>query len=229
MLRECGQTSTTSCNIQNVARKIWPFSNLSQHHPTCCNILQHGGQTCATCCAQQCCKMLRWNVASVWPGLYRNALDYALSSKVSNVEQLKPVQEEALFKFVEPRDVFCVLPTSCGKSSIFQLVPLVCAYLHKEGFDYPKKPILSVIFPLSSLVESHIQELANYGISSCYLGGNGLVKDDVLQQSVVFTSPELAAREERWRKFLLSREFQDNVFGLVTDEAHLKFCSLAAK
>ena len=25
--------------------------------PTCCNISQQGGQTYATCCAQQCCKM----------------------------------------------------------------------------------------------------------------------------------------------------------------------------
>ena len=41
MLRERGQTSTTSCNIQNVARKIWPFSNLIQYHPTCCNTSQH--------------------------------------------------------------------------------------------------------------------------------------------------------------------------------------------
>ena len=48
-------------------KKIWPFSNLI--HPTCCNISQQGGQTYATCCARQCCKMLRWNVASVWPGL----------------------------------------------------------------------------------------------------------------------------------------------------------------
>ena len=28
-----------------------------------------GGQTHATCCAQQCCDMLRWHVAIVWPGL----------------------------------------------------------------------------------------------------------------------------------------------------------------
>ena len=42
-----------------LTRKIWPFSNLIQHHPTCCNISQQGGQTYATCCAHQCCKMLR--------------------------------------------------------------------------------------------------------------------------------------------------------------------------
>ena len=36
----------------NVAWKIWPFSNLSQQHPTCCNTLQHGGQTHSTCSDQ---------------------------------------------------------------------------------------------------------------------------------------------------------------------------------
>ena len=61
--------------LQHVARcwvllaQIWPFSNLSQQHPTCRNTSQHGGQTHATCCAQQCCDMLGWQVAIVWPGL----------------------------------------------------------------------------------------------------------------------------------------------------------------
>ena len=35
----------------------------------CLNTLQHGGQTHATCYAQQCCDMLRWHVVIVWPGL----------------------------------------------------------------------------------------------------------------------------------------------------------------
>ena len=52
--------------------QIWPFSNLSQQHPTYRNTLQHGGQTHVTCCAQQCCDMLRWHVAIVWPGLNAN-------------------------------------------------------------------------------------------------------------------------------------------------------------
>ena len=45
--------------------QIWPFSNLSQQHPTCHNTSQHGGQTHTTCCAQQCWDMLRWHVAIV--------------------------------------------------------------------------------------------------------------------------------------------------------------------
>ncbi|XP_068723731.1 ATP-dependent DNA helicase Q1-like [Montipora capricornis] len=152
---------------------------------------------------------------------FRNAVHQALSSKFENVRQLKPVQEEALLQFIRRKDVFCVLPTGCGKSLIFQLVPLVCAYLHNEKFSYPEKPILLVICSLSALVESQIQELAIYGILSCYLGDDGLIAEEISQHSIVFISPELIVREERWRKLLQSHEFQDNLFGLVTDEAHV--------
>ena len=49
--------------------QILPLLNLSQQHPTCHNTLQYGGQTIATCCAQQCCDMLHWHVAIIWLGL----------------------------------------------------------------------------------------------------------------------------------------------------------------
>ena len=66
MLRAFGHRVAT-CWV--LLAQIWPFSNLSQQHPTCRNTSQHGGQTHATSCAQQCCDMLRWHVAIVWPGL----------------------------------------------------------------------------------------------------------------------------------------------------------------
>ena len=149
---------------------------------------------------------------------FRNAVHHALSSKFENGRQLKPVQEEALLQFIRRKEVFCVLSTGCEKSLTFQLVLLVCAYLQNEKFNYPEKPILLVICPLSALVESHI-----YGILSCYLGDDGLIEEEISQHSIVFTSPELIVRdrEERWRKLLQSQEFQDNLFGLVTDEAHV--------
>ena len=49
--------------------QVWKWSNRSQQHPTSRNTSQQAGQTHATCCAQQCCDMLRWYVAIVWPGL----------------------------------------------------------------------------------------------------------------------------------------------------------------
>ena len=37
--------------------------------PTIPNMSQHGGQTHTTCCAQQCCDILRWNVEIASLGL----------------------------------------------------------------------------------------------------------------------------------------------------------------
>ena len=54
--------------------QIWPFSNLSQQHPTFRNTSQHGGQTHATCCAQQCWDKLRWHVAIVWSELIKSEM-----------------------------------------------------------------------------------------------------------------------------------------------------------
>jgi len=36
---------------------------------------KQGGQTHATCCAQQFCDMLRWHVAIVWPGLNETLME----------------------------------------------------------------------------------------------------------------------------------------------------------
>lgn len=37
-----------------------------------CWIVQKGGLTCATCYAQECCHLLRWNVLCVWQSLKTN-------------------------------------------------------------------------------------------------------------------------------------------------------------
>ena len=65
--------------VDVVCLLVWPGScnNVAPGHahyfdvqyPTCRNTLQQGSQTRATCCAQQCCGMLRSNVAIDWPGL----------------------------------------------------------------------------------------------------------------------------------------------------------------
>ena len=98
-----------------VAWKIWLFSNLSQQHPTCRNTSQQGGQTHATCCAQQCCNMLRWHVAIVWPGLKRRNIQ-VFNKPTKTLQQDFPVP-----KFQPPkgnqRNVIYKIPcTSCQGS-----------------------------------------------------------------------------------------------------------------
>ena len=65
-----GHPVATCCDVLGVVGPNLTIFNLSQQHPTCRNTSQHGGQTNTTCCAQQCCDMLRLHVAIVWPGLY---------------------------------------------------------------------------------------------------------------------------------------------------------------
>ena len=66
MLRAFGHRVAMCCDMLGVVD-----SNLKmvKFEPTTPNMSQHGGQTHATCCAQQCCDMLRWHVAIVWPRL----------------------------------------------------------------------------------------------------------------------------------------------------------------
>ena len=75
--------------------------------------------------------------------------------------------------------MFAVLPTGCGKSLIFQIVPKVCSYLHDRGFSYPKAAIVVVICPLYALIDSHILELKEPGIPACSLADDDLLEDDV--------------------------------------------------
>ena len=61
--------ATLHCYCAWACALVWfSISKCRPRYPMCCNILQQGGQTGATCCTQQCCDMLRWNVVCVWPG-----------------------------------------------------------------------------------------------------------------------------------------------------------------
>ena len=66
MLRAFGHRVAMCCDMLGVVG-----SNLTifKPEPTTPNMSQHGGQTHATCYAQQCWDMLRGHVAIFWPGL----------------------------------------------------------------------------------------------------------------------------------------------------------------
>ena len=66
MLRAFGHRVAMCCDMLGV---VGPNLKMVKFEPTTPNMSQHGGQTHATCCAQQCCDMLCWHVAIVWPGL----------------------------------------------------------------------------------------------------------------------------------------------------------------
>ena len=64
-----GQTIATCCDVLQHVGCCWLKFETGQFEPTTPNMSQQGGQTHATCCPQQCCDMLCWHVAIVWPEL----------------------------------------------------------------------------------------------------------------------------------------------------------------
>ena len=66
MLRAFGHRVAMCCDMLAV---VGSSLKLVKFEPTTLNMSQQGGQTHATCYAQQCCDMLCWHVAIVWPGL----------------------------------------------------------------------------------------------------------------------------------------------------------------
>ena len=94
--------------------------------------------------------------------IFQDILSLVLQNHFADIEPLSGPQNEALFGILNPEDVFAILPTGHGKSIILQCLPDFCRELFLRGFPYPSV----VVYPLNSLVKSHIRELQTRGITA---------------------------------------------------------------
>ena len=78
----------------------------------------------------------------------------------------------------------------------------ICEYFHDQGFEYSKAAILVVAYPLSALIDFHIQELKDHSISACSLIDLDILEDDVSKHPIVFTSLKLIVCKKKWQKML---------------------------
>ena len=113
-------------------------------------------------CLEETSNKLKADDGSEFERAFTGAVQFPLERGFSNILELKPVQEEALFHFIKWKDVFAVLLTGCRKSLIFQIVPRVCAYLHDRGFNCPKVAVLVVVCSLTASIDAHIKELKDH-------------------------------------------------------------------
>lgn len=156
---------------------------------------------------------------------FNNAVCMVLKS-FPCITQLNQHQDYALFELIHRRDVLAILATGFGKSLIFQLLPPLCRVLHAMGHDsFPKNAIVLVICPLVALIESHMNELNKRGMSCACLSATEACQDKegVLKgkYSFVFANPETIIANEKWREMLQSSVYQERLFAIVTDEAHV--------
>ena len=134
-------------------------------------------------------------------------LGKALKESISNVresfdgvEKLSDVQTGGVFNFIQRKDVLAVfLPTASGKLLLFQLIPCLCLCHNQMGHcDYPKSAIVIVVCPLNALIECHMKELRQRGISCTCLSGDDANQDGALagKYLFIFANPEHEMEED---------------------------------
>jgi ATP-dependent DNA helicase RecQ len=105
-------------------------------------------------------------------GLLEDALSVVLPLHFPEIKQLTDLQKDSVLAFVNRRDVFAILPTGYGKSLIFQVICDICEELSCRGSsEYSPDPIVLVVCPLNSLIDSHVRQLQEKGLTAISLVG----------------------------------------------------------
>ncbi|XP_028403969.1 ATP-dependent DNA helicase hus2/rqh1-like [Dendronephthya gigantea] len=138
-----------------------------------------------------------------------------------NLKELYAEQIEALHAYFSGQHVYVNLPTSFGKSLVFQAVPLIADVIKPKDNG---TSILVVISPLKSLMEEQVAYLTNLGIPAVCITDDS--KDKVIETvmqgrySHVYASPECLLSTSKWRAIFSSKLFVKNLVGVAVDEAH---------
>ena len=150
--------------------------------------------------------------------LWKSGIDKII--KVFQIPSLYQEQEEALTQFFSKRDVFINLPTSYGKSLIFQAAPVMADILNRRSAG---SSIVVVISPLKALMEDQVRHLSTLGLSAACVSD---VHDDRLVQDIVngqythvYGSPECFLKST-WRGIFESKKFRESLVCIAVDEAH---------
>ncbi|XP_066928671.1 probable ATP-dependent DNA helicase RecS [Clytia hemisphaerica] len=150
--------------------------------------------------------------------LVRDAVETCIS-RVNPAFSVKPKQLESIKNIINGHDTLAILPTSYGKSMIYQLLPSVCKMLPGQ----PDQAIIVVFSPLKALIQNQIEEANNYleslNLRACSLDGN--YQDIVSGRfNLIIDTPEAWLNNSRWKDMLSSSHFRKNVKCFVVDEAH---------
>lgn len=136
--------------------------------------------------------------------------------------ELRPNQEKVIREFLSGKDVFVSLPTGSGKSLCYCLLPLAFDYLLRGESAAPKS-IVVIVSPLVALMKDQVKAMEERNVSSLYAGEmDEKARSEACggKYQLVFTSPESLMSSVWWRDVLLSPVYQDNLVGLIVDEAH---------
>ena len=111
-----------------------------------------------------------------------------------NVKELRVEQRTFLINLAHGKDVFAILPTSFGKSLIFQLFPRVVSALRSIKAAKLLSTII-MVSPLVSVMRDQVGQLKRFGFSAAAIGIGKECKEDEEKVrngecKIVFGSPE---------------------------------------
>ena len=151
---------------------------------------------------------------------------------------LKENQYEVLkLLVVEKKDVLAVLPTTYGKSLIYQLLSPVLNFMNHEGrsISSAKNSTVLVISPLNTLIRDQIVKMREGGLNVCVLKGDRVTGDDDRDDvalnipvemlnttyDLIFAHPQVVVDSKKVAKLLRTPDFERKIQAIVVFEAHL--------
>jgi Superfamily II DNA helicase len=148
-----------------------------------------------------------------------NVLSCAVSNSIGKINSafaIKPKQLQAIDFILKGHDTLAILPTSYGKSLIFQLLPSVVSQLPNR----PENPVVIVLSPLIALIKDQVDaanRLKVIGLSACSL--DSVTLKDVSKYNIFCGTPE-AWLDVPGQSVLHSPFIRKNLICIVVDEAH---------
>ncbi len=132
--------------------------------------------------------------------------------------KLKPKQTEAIRNVYNGKDTLCILPTSFGKSLIYQCLPKLFSMMESTQPD----PTVVVISPYVALMQNQVDEanqLSYLELNPCVLDVKKIKDIKSGKFNLIFGTPE-SWISDKWLEVLGSNFMLDNLVCIVVDEVH---------
>ncbi len=132
---------------------------------------------------------------------------------------LNDTQKTVIKHLLKKQDVLLSIKTGGGKSLCYQAFPTAYKY-NDMASDSDSQCKVFIISPLLSIMREQTEFLRSLGFTSNYIGESVETDECIAQGQVqfVFSSPESAVGNEKWRSMLINTS---SAFRLtVVDEAH---------
>ena len=131
-------------------------------------------------------------------------------------------QFEAIYNFIQGRDVFVSLPTGSGKSLCYAALPLVFDNIRNYTQSHSSQSFIVCVSPLTALMLDQIKTFTSKGLQATCIKDtrDGYLTEETAdgEFQLLFMSPEALLAK---REVFTSTVFCDNLSGIVVDEAHL--------